>query len=158
MNIALVTALFFVSSNAFSPTFVNQNKVITQRSMFSGGGEGAVLEDDPEKLKQMEAAAKSMGMSVEEYQLGISARNRFTKEINDLRISTGDDDIGLEVDGNSLPEHLVVKISEAGKAKGKEAISSELKVAFEKAAVEARAGRVKAQQNMMKFIQETAKA
>lgn len=126
--------------------------------MFSGGGEGAVLEDeDPEKLKQMEQAAKALGMDLEEYQLGISARTRFEKEINEMRISAGNDDIGVEVDGQSPPVNIKVKISEAGKAKGKEAVSSELKDAFAKAAVDAKAGRMKAQQNMMKFIQESSK-
>ena len=126
--------------------------------MFSGGGDGAMKEDaSPEQLKALEDAAKAMGMTVDEYQLGINARMKFEAAIGALRYSAGDDDIGLEVDGRAPPTHLVVKISEAGKAKGQDAISAGLAAAFKKTAADARGGRQAAQNEMMKFIQEAMK-
>jgi hypothetical protein len=126
--------------------------------MFSGGGDGAMKEDaSPEQLKALQDAAKAMGMTVEEYQLGINARMKFETAIGELRYSAGDDDIGLEVDGRAPPTHLVVKISEAGKAKGQDAISAGLAAAFKKTSADARGGRQAAQNEMMKFIQEAMK-
>mmetsp|Transcript_18249 Transcript_18249/g.21066 ORF Transcript_18249/g.21066 Transcript_18249/m.21066 type:complete len:159 (-) Transcript_18249:81-557(-) len=158
MNFSLVIALLCTSSStAFISTCGNyNNKILTHRSMFSGGG-GVLEDEDPEQMKMLEANAKAMGMTVAEYQLGISARKRLESDIDGLRFSGGDDDIGVEVDARSNPKHLVIKISEAGKAKGKEAISNELIAAFEKVAVGARGGRQKAQADMMQYIQEQAR-
>ena len=123
-------------------------------NMFSGAGEGAMKEDmDPDQAKAIEEAAKAMGMSVAEYQLGINARMRFETAIGEMRYSAGDTDIQIEVDGRSPPNHLVITITEAGKAKGKEAVSAELAAAFKKTTADARGGRQAAQNDMMKFIQ-----
>lgn len=127
---------------------------VTVLNMFSGGGEGAVKEDtDPDQVKAIEEAAKAMGMTVAEYQLGMNARMRFETAIGEMRYSAGNDDIGLQVDGRSPPNHLVITISEAGKQKGKDAVSAELAAAFKKTAADARTGRQAAQSDMMKFIQ-----
>jgi ribosomal 50S subunit-associated protein YjgA (DUF615 family) len=61
------------------------------------------------------------------------------------------------VDGVSPPNHLIVTISDAGKAKGKETVSKELATAFQKAIEEAKKGRQEAQKNMMQFIGEQLK-
>lgn len=159
-SIALALLLAPVAS-AFAPAFVSRPVTVaapTELSMFGGGGDGALLEDDdPEKMKAMEDAAKSMGMSVGEYQLGIKARMKFEKEISDMRFSAGNDDIGLEVDGKSPAGFLEIKISEAGKAKGKDAISTELTAAFKTTSNNGRDGRAEAQKGMMKYIQEQMK-
>ena len=112
---------------------------------------------DPDQVKAIEDAAKAMGMTVAEYQLGVNARMRYEKTIGDLRFSGGDDDIGVTVDGRSPPSHLEIKITEAGKAKGQEAISSGLAAALKKTSSEARSQRLAAMSDMMKFIQESMK-
>ena len=55
-----------------------------------------------------------MGMSVEEYQLGINARVRMESSINDLRVVGGDEGSGgtVERDGNMPPKHLVIKVTD----------------------------------------------
>jgi hypothetical protein len=126
--------------------------------MFSGAGDGAIKEDmDPEQIKAIEEAAKAMGMTVDEYQLGMNARLRFETAIGELRYKGGNDDIGLEVDGRSPPNHLVITITDAGKAKGKDAISQTLAEAFKTTSKSAQSGRQAAQNEMMKFIQEAMK-
>eukprot|EP00545_Synedropsis_sp_CCMP1620_P012863 CAMPEP_0119011576 /NCGR_PEP_ID=MMETSP1176-20130426/5766_1 /TAXON_ID=265551 /ORGANISM="Synedropsis recta cf, Strain CCMP1620" /LENGTH=162 /DNA_ID=CAMNT_0006964425 /DNA_START=71 /DNA_END=559 /DNA_ORIENTATION=+ len=154
-----ITLLLASGASAFAPAFASQRTaVVTERSMFSGGGDGALLEDDdPEKMKAMEEAAKSMGMSVGEYQLGMKARMKFEKEIGDMRYSGGNDDIGVEVDGKAPADHMVVKISSDGKAKGKDAVNTELTAAFKTVSEAGKNGRAEAQKGMMQYIQEQMK-
>ncbi|KAI2490809.1 hypothetical protein MHU86_23774 [Fragilaria crotonensis] len=148
------SAAFSPAASIVRPSVMVNNNNYHGLNMFSGAGEGAIKEDmDPEQAKAIEEAAKAMGMTVAEYQLGINARLRFETAIGELRYSAGDADIGLEVDGRSPPNHLVITISEAGKAKGQAAVSETLAAAFKKTTVEARAGRQAAQNEMMKFIQ-----
>lgn len=160
LSTILIATLAAAPAAAFAPSMMNTRTAaaaITQRNMFSGGGESAAKEDDPEAAKAIQEAAKAMGMSVEEYQLGINSRLRFEKSIGELRFKAGDDDIGVEVDGKSPPEFLEIIISSDGKAKGAEAISNELKAAFAKTSTMGREGRMAAQQDMMKYIQEQMK-
>ena len=168
----LLALCSIAATTAFTPSGVVPSSSMTMRrptaffvpqtqpqlQMFSGGGDGAMKEDaNPEQVKAIQDAAKAMGMTVDEYQLGINARMKFETAIGELRYSAGDDDIGLEVDGRSPPTHMVVKISEAGKAKGKDAVSAGLAAAFKKTSTDARGGRQAAQNDMMKFIQEAMK-
>jgi hypothetical protein len=158
-SIAIALLLAPVAS-AFAPASVQRTVVAptTELSMFGGGGDGALLEDDdPEKMKAMEAAAKSMGMSVDEYQLGIKARMKFEKEIGEMRFKAGNDDIGVEVDGKSPAGFMEIKLSSDGKAKGKDAISNELTAAFKKVSTDGKNGRAEAQKGMMQYIQKQMK-
>jgi hypothetical protein len=158
-TVFLLAALTLAPSvTGFTPAIVNGRNALTQRSMFGGGGEGAIKEDDPEKRKAIEQAAKAMGVTVEEYQVGMNARLKFEKELTDMKVTGGNNDIGVECDGRVSPDNLVIKISEAGKAKGKEAVSTELASAFKKVSETARTGRAEAQKTMMKFIQDQMKA
>ena len=90
--------------------------------MFSGGALEIEEEEDDEKRTQIEQMAKAMGMTVEEYQLGMNARERMEKAISDLRVVGGEESNGVTVerDGNMPPRHLVVTVTETGKAQGKE--------------------------------------
>lgn len=115
-------------------------------------------EDDPEAQKQMEAAAKSMGMSVAEYQLGIKARMKLNEELSGMRIKAGNaDTVAVERDGNNPPQHLEITITEKGKGLGKEGVSKELVAALKSASEDSRKGRADAQKGMMSFIQEEMK-
>lgn len=126
--------------------------------MFGGAGEGVPAEDDPEEQKKMEAAAKSMGMSVDEYKLGVAARIRLTNELNGARLVGGNKDkVAVERDGNNPPKHLEIVITDAGKALGKDGVSKELVSALKAASEASKKARTDAQKDMMQFISEEMK-
>jgi hypothetical protein len=149
--------LLLSSASAFVPVFT-RHTVSTERFMFGGSGGGAPLEDNPEMQKAMEQGAAALGMSVDEYSLGMKARMKFEADISSLRLSSGNSDIGVQVDGNAPPAHLVVTITDAGKAKGADVVSKELVSAFKSVNEKAKKGRTECQQSMMKFISENMKA
>ena len=158
MKTSILTAIALLSSvSAFAPTYPQKN-ALTQRNMFSGAGEAAPKEDDEGQIAEMEKIAKAMGMSVEEYQLGINARMRMEKEINELRVKSGDDKVSVERDGNSPPQHLVINVSEEGKALGKVVLEEKLVEALKDASNQSKKGREMAQQKMMQYIGEQMKA
>ena len=127
--------------------------------MFSGGALEIEEEEDDEKRTQIEQMAKAMGMSVEEYQLGMNARERMEKAISDLRVVGGEEGNGVTVerDGNMPPRHLVVTVTEAGKAQGKEKLEKLIVDALKGAGEKSKVGRDEAQKDMMKYIQESYK-
>lgn len=152
---------------------------LTQRYMFGGSGKSLALEEDDDEdgdgksvtapskdgltidqRKQMEQMAKAMGMTVEEYQLGMNARIRMETDINNLRVVGGDESKGVTVerDGNSPPKYLKVTITEEGKAKlGKAGVEKEVVAALKSAGEKSKKGREQAQQKMMQFIAEQMK-
>lgn len=123
--------------------------------MFGGSGAG-VEEEDPEKLKMLEQGAKSMGMSVEEYQLGIRARERMAEEMDSFRTSSGTE-VVVERDGNAPPKHITVTISDEAKAKGKKAVQDQIVAALKETNEASKKGREEAQKNMMMYIGEEIK-
>ncbi|KAL9186681.1 hypothetical protein ACHAXT_005919 [Thalassiosira profunda] len=131
----------------------------TSLDMFSGGALDVVEEEDDEQRAQIEQMAKAMGMSVEEYQLGMNARVRMEEAINDLRVVGGDASTGVTVerDGNMPPKHLVVTVTEEGKAMGKEKLEKAVVDALKGASEKSAAGRDEAQKDMMKYISESMK-
>ena len=130
----------------------------TQLNMFGGGGEGMATEDDPEAVAKMEQAAKSMGMSLEEYQLGIRSRKKLNEELCAMRIIKGDTaTVSVSRDGNNPPQFMEITITDAGKELGPDAVSSALVTALKQAQESARAGRAEAQKKMMAFIGEEMK-
>ena len=166
MKTSITTILAFsasmaVSVSAFAPsvTFTPGVSSLTQRNMFGGAGAAAPLEDDEGKREEMEKIAQAMGMSVEEYQLGINARMRMEEDISSLRVVGGDEGKGVTVerDGNSPPQHLVVKVTDEGKALGKAALEAELIDALKSASEQSKKGRDAAQAKMMQFIAEQMK-
>jgi len=125
-SIATCCALMAIgSASAFAPMYSGSNNAAvvssTQQFMFSGAGAGAPTEDDPEKMEAIKNMAGAMGMSVEEYQLGMRARAKMEEDINNMRVVGGDEAKGVTVerDGNSPPVHLVVTVTDSGKAMGK---------------------------------------
>lgn len=146
--------------SSFAPTLKSPRTVTSvERHMFSGAGAAAPKEDDEQKVKDMERMASAMGMSVEEYQLGINARTRMEESIKSLRVSGGDTSKGVTVerDGNSPPQHLVITVTEEGKALGKEGLEKELVAALKAASEQSKKGREKAQAEMMQYIGEQMK-
>ncbi|KAL7550387.1 hypothetical protein ACHAWF_013624 [Thalassiosira exigua] len=127
--------------------------------MFTGGALDVEEEEDDEKRAQIEQMAKAMGMSVEEYQLGINARTRMEAAINDVRVVGGDAGAGVTVerDGNMPPRHLVVTVTEEGKAMGKEKLEKAIVEALKGASEKSKAGTDEAQKDMMKYISESMK-
>jgi hypothetical protein len=126
--------------------------------MFGGAGAGASDSDDPEEQAKIAQVAKSMGMSVEEYQLGLKARMKLVENLDAARVTGGNaDKILVERDGNNPPKYLDIKITEAGKALGKEALSKEICDALKKASDVSRTTRSDAQKNMMAYIGEEMK-
>jgi len=152
-----------VNTTAFSPvTTFNPTKdaaTTTQRHMFGGTGKGLAVEGDEDQIKQDTAMASAMGMSLEEYQLGMQARNKMEEDITAVRAMGGDAAKGVTVerDGNSPPKHLVVTVTDEGKALGKEALEKELVKALADATNESKKGREEAQKGMMQFIAEQMK-
>merc|ERR1712176_596274 len=132
--------------------------ITTQRNMFGGTGDGMPNEDDPEELKKVEMAAKQMGMSVDEYKLGIRARKRLVEELTNAKIVMGNPEtVSVTRDANNPPQNLEVTITEAGKALGKEAVSKELVAALKEGSEKSRGERAAAQKRMMEFISEEMK-
>jgi hypothetical protein len=132
--------------------------VTTRLHMFGGGGALAATEDDPEGQAKMEQVAASMGMSVEEYQLGMKARIKLSEDLNAMRIEMGDKStVSVARDGKNPPEFLQITITEKGKALGKDVVSKELVSALKKGADASRVGRAEAQKNMMQFIGDEMK-
>jgi len=126
--------------------------------MFGGGGAGAPTEDDPEAMKQMEAAAAQMGMSLAEYQLGIKARMKLNEDLSSMRIKEGDEaTVSVNRDANNPPQFMEIKITEAGKELGKDAVSEKLVASLKQAQDAARTGRGEAQKKMMVFIGDEMK-
>jgi len=127
--------------------------------MFSGGALDVEEEEDDEKRAQIEQMAKAMGMSVEEYQLGMNARLRMEDAINDLRVVGGEEASGVTVerDGNMPPRHLVVTVTEEGKAMGKVRLEKAVTDALKGASEKSKVGRDEAQKNMMTYISESMK-
>lgn len=154
----LAAALLCLSSAwAFAPA-TRPQMILTAPNMFGGAGEGVPSEDNPEELEAMKQAAASMGMSLEEYKLGISARMRLTKQLDAARVSGGSKDkIAVERDGNNPPKFLEITVSEAGKALGKDGVSKELVTALKTASDESRSVRSGAQKDMMIWIQDEMK-
>ena len=163
VSIAVAAAVACVpSSFAFAPASASarQSPSAIQRNMFSGAGEAAPKEDgDPEETKRMEEMAAAMGMSVQEYQLGVGARLRMEKQLDELRLTGGDEAKGVTVerDANTPSKHLVVNVTEEGKALGKEGLEKELILALKASSDEAGKARGKAQQDMMAYIGEEMK-
>ena len=157
LNLLLVASLFGAAS-AFAPTPVVRSTTRTQQFMFGGAGGGVPTEDNPEEMKAMEAAARQMGMTLEEYKLGISARMRMTTALDKARVTGGSPDkILVERCGNNPPKFLDITITEAGKALGKEGVSAELVKALKTASDASRLSRTEAQKGMMGYISEEMK-
>lgn len=127
--------------------------------MFSGGALDVEEEEDDEKRAQIEQMSKAMGMSVEEYQLGMNARLRMEDSINELRVVGGDASTGVSVerDGNMPPKHLVVTVTDEGKAMGKDKLEKAIVDALKAANEKSKVGRDEAQKDMMKYISESMK-
>lgn len=133
----------------------------TALPMFDGTGTSLPKEGDmsDDELKQMEQMAKSMGMSLQEYQLGMAARKQMEDTLSSGRYVGGDKGKGVTVerDGNTPSNHLVVTVTDEGKALGKEALEKEIVAALKDAGDQASEGRNVAQQDMMKYIAEEMK-
>jgi DNA-binding protein YbaB len=158
-SIVFLLALWFSKSIEGFTTVVRPSKLHnTQLNMFGGAGAGVPSEDNPEEMKKMEEAAKAMGMSLEEYKLGMAARVRLAEALNKARVSGGNKDtVSVERDGNNPPTFIQISITEAGKALGKEKLSSELVTALKNASDKSRDARKDEQQKMMSYIGEEMK-
>mmetsp|Transcript_8394 Transcript_8394/g.15252 ORF Transcript_8394/g.15252 Transcript_8394/m.15252 type:complete len:177 (-) Transcript_8394:271-801(-) len=128
-------------------------------NMFSGGALDVEEEEDDEKRAQIEQMSKAMGMSVEEYQLGMNARLRMEDNINELRVVGGEESTGVTVerDGNMPPRHLVVTVTEEGKAMGKDRLEKAIVDALKDANEKSKEGRDGAQKEMMVYISDSMK-
>jgi len=156
--IVVASAMFATSVAAFSVNPMATARVATRQSMFTGAGEGMPMEDNPDEMKKLEEAAKTLGMSVDEYKLGITARIRLTKSLDEARCLGGNKSkVAVERDGNNPPRFLEVTITDAGKALGKEALGTELVSALKSASDEGKKKRSEAQREMMTFISEEMK-
>jgi hypothetical protein len=122
--------------------------------MFGGAGAGSPAEDDPEAEEQMNKAAAAMGMSAQEYKLAMQARQQLENSMNSKIVTGGSaDTVLVERDVNNPPKKFEIKITEAGKALGREKLSSELVTALRSASEASKKGRVEAQQEMLKWVQ-----
>ena len=157
LSLATACALVLSQATAFNVAPTRQQS-LTKQYMFGGAGAGRPTEDNPEEMAQMEQAAKSMGMSVEEYAIAMNARKKLAETLDKTMVSAGKSDtVLIERDVNNPPKKFEVTITDAGKALGQEAVSKELVTALKKANEEARTGRPEAQKSMMAFITEELK-
>ncbi|KAL7466543.1 hypothetical protein ACHAXS_006840 [Conticribra weissflogii] len=147
------------TASRLSPSRSPQQPHQLKLNMFSGSSLDVEEEEDDEKREQIEKMAKAMGMTVEEYQLGMNARTRMETAINEVRVIGGDPAKGVSVerDGNMPPKHLVVTVTEEGKALGKEKLEKMLVEALKGASEKGKVARDEAQKDMMKYISESMK-
>lgn len=163
--IAACAASMMTQSSAFTMTsqqtscrtVSRPDRVVGPLNMFSGSTLDVEEEEDDEKRAQIEQMAKTMGMSVEEYQLGMNSRVRMEEAISSLRVVGGEGGVTVERDGNMPPRHLVVTVTEEGKALGKEKLEKSLVDALKSASEKSKVGRDEAQKDMMKYISENMK-
>mmetsp|Transcript_25473 Transcript_25473/g.24407 ORF Transcript_25473/g.24407 Transcript_25473/m.24407 type:complete len:166 (-) Transcript_25473:349-846(-) len=150
---------FDISSSRSRSSSSSSSSNTQQLFMFGGAGAGAPTEDDPEQMAAMQKMAGAMGMSVEEYQLGMRARTNMEESINTLRVVGGNEAKGVTVerDGNSPPKHLKVTVTDDGKALGKVALEKEIISALKQANELSKKGREDAQAGMMQFISSEMK-
>ncbi|KAG7362814.1 hypothetical protein IV203_026174 [Nitzschia inconspicua] len=126
----------------------------TQLFMFGGAGAGSPAEDDEAGEEAMKKTAAAMGMSVGEYKLAMQARQKLVSAMDDKIVTGGKaDTVLVERDVNNPPKKFEIKITESGKALGKETVAKDLVAALKTASEAARKGRVEAQQEMMKWVQ-----
>eukprot|EP00571_Detonula_confervacea_P015693 CAMPEP_0172297764 /NCGR_PEP_ID=MMETSP1058-20130122/672_1 /TAXON_ID=83371 /ORGANISM="Detonula confervacea, Strain CCMP 353" /LENGTH=175 /DNA_ID=CAMNT_0013006953 /DNA_START=32 /DNA_END=559 /DNA_ORIENTATION=+ len=153
------THAFSTSSRTVLSKPQQQSQSQTCRNMFSGGALDVEEEEDDEKRAQIEQMSKAMGMSVEEYQLGMNARLRMEDAINNLRVVGGDESSGVTVerDGNMPPKHLVVTVTDGGKALGKDKLEKAVVGALKSASEKSKVGRDEAQKDMMTYISSSMK-
>jgi hypothetical protein len=157
LSLAVGCALLLSQTTAFNVAPARQMS-LTQHHMFGGAGAGKAKEDNPEESAQMEQAAKSMGMSVDEYAIAMNARTKLAETLDSTMVTAGKaETVFIERDVNNPPKTFEVTITEAGKALGKDVVSKELVTALKKASEEARGGRAEAQKVMMSFITEQLK-
>ena len=113
---------------------------------------------NPEEEAKMEQAAKALGMSVDEYKLGMNARAQLFADMDSMKVNGGNSDsVWVERDVHTVPKNMVVKITEAGKAKGKESVSKELVAALKASSEAAKTGRMALQKKMMQYIADKMK-
>ena len=99
-----------------------------------------------------------MGMSVNEYKLGVAARVRLTEGMDGARITAGDSGtVAIERDAHNPPKYLKVTITEDGKTLGKEEVGKSLVSALKSSAEEAKTKRAELQKDMMTYISEEMK-
>jgi hypothetical protein len=168
MKISLATTILMIlysQAAAFTPVATsNKNNLsasklatATQLSMFGGAGAGAPAEDDEEGEKQIAQAAAAMGLPVAEYKMAMQARAKLQNAMDSKIVVGGKaDTVSVERDVNNPPKKFEIKITEAGKALGREAVSKELVAALNTAAEASKKGRQEAQQEMMKWVQSQA--
>ena len=130
----------------------------TSLDMFSGAGAGAPKEDNPEEIAAMTQAAQSMGMSLAEYKLAMNARVKLAEKMDTTLIKAGKPEtVQVERDLNNPAKTFEIKITEAGKALGKEDLSKQLVAALKKSGEDARVARGNAQKEMMQYIGDQLK-
>jgi hypothetical protein len=131
-----------------------QTIATTHLFMFGGAGAGTPAEDDEAGEETMKKSAAAMGMSIGEYKLALQAKQKLISSM-DSKIVTGGkaDTVLVERDVNNPPKTLEIKITEIGKAKGKDQLSKDLVTALKTASDAAKIGRQEAQQEMMKWVQ-----
>lgn len=169
IHTALLCSALVSSAGAFAPSLPHH--ALTQSAatvplpsatclgMFGGAGAGVPSEDNPEELAAMEAAAKQMGIPLDEYKLGMKARARLVSQLDASRCVTGETStVAIERDAHNPPKHLQVTITEAGKALGAEQVGQKLVAALKEAAAASKKKRAEAQADMMKYISEEMKA
>ncbi len=160
MRISLAVLCTLQAALAFTVPLANMGPrcVVTSLEMFTGAGAGMPTEDNPDELAQMEQTAKAMGMTVEEYKLGIQARMVLQKELDEAICVGGDPStIAIERDGHNPPKTLKVIVTDAGKALGKEKLSEQLVSAMKASAAKSKDTRAGAQKKMMAYIGEEMK-
>jgi len=124
------------------------------------GGAGALEEDDEyseEEEANIQAAARQLGFSPSEYKLVLRMQKNLADAVNTLRVTGGEGDVTVTMDGNSPPKFLEVKITDEGKALGKAALEKTLLTAMKDANEQAKKGQQAAVTNMNADIAEEMK-
>jgi hypothetical protein len=127
--------------------------------MFSGAGAGMPAEDNKDEQEAIQKAAASMGMTVEEYQLGMRARLRLTETLDTAKIVVSNDSKSITItrDANNPPKTFEVELTDEGKAAGADALSTSLCTLMKQGNEKSRESRTAAQKEMMTYIADEMK-
>mmetsp|Transcript_45651 Transcript_45651/g.53445 ORF Transcript_45651/g.53445 Transcript_45651/m.53445 type:complete len:175 (-) Transcript_45651:180-704(-) len=143
--IVIAVALVVESTYAFAPSIafkstISKNTMI-QREMFGGSG-APPAEEDPEADKETAAAAKAMGLSVEEFNLAGKIREQMIQDVAAIRAQGGSESGGVTVvvDGNQPAGYLKINVNDTGKALGKAGLEKAVLAALKEATEEGKKG------------------
>lgn len=105
---------------------------------------------------QIEQQAKAMGMTVEDYEMGMTARKNFTKTLSTARCESDSNNriVSITQDANNPPQHLQVTLLQDKLPEKQQELSESIVNAWKDVNAKAKKVRLLAQQDMLTYVNE----